>query len=208
MTTCWIYSHNDAKNMFNIIIVCCSLSIFISLVFLPLFIKNLYCTNYNWVQRQLSLKIKVLTIAMPSIHFLAMTLVLIYTMIAKCDNDWGRSNIDHHAPTNNHTMLKDKIEYIFIILIGINWPLYSYFILETIYTYFSNNPSMNTTLQKSCCFKYVYCWMVILILMEPVILLTCILLDALMFDPYSYFATKSNDIEILFICSAIIYFIW
>ena len=204
MTSC---IRDDAKIMYTLIITCCSISIFVSLLFLALFIKNLYCTYYTWVGRQLSKKIRILTISMPLIHSMAMTLVLIYTIIAKCDNDWGRTNIDHHTEVNNHTILKDRLEFSFLILVGINWSLYSYFILETVHTYFSNNPSMNATLQSSCCCEDVYCWMVILIIMEPVILGAMALLSALMYDLDSYFDTIHNQIQQLFAAVSVVYVI-
>ena len=153
----------------TIITVCC-VTILISLFFIPLFIKSLFYGKWNHLQgKEPSLRMKILAVSMPSLTFLSILLLLIYTIISKCDKDWGKVYYLEFHSTDHIT--QDVIMMIIFTLTVMNWILYPSFILERIHNLFSKNKFVHQILENSCCCKYFYCYMLILIIMEPILYL-------------------------------------
>ena len=173
---CYAEDIEPAHTAYIVVIAACAITIPITLFFIISLTKNLFYVKWNHLpDKTPSLRIKVLAISMPSISFISILLVLIYTIIAKCNTHWGTIYFIEYGLKDH--LIEDAIMCIVFTLTGLNWPLYPSFILAIIHNFFSKNKSAHQVLENSCC-KYFYCNMSILVIMEPVLYTSAILTAA------------------------------
>ena len=171
----WSCRLNEAsadRTAFIIIIIFCITAMVITVLFNILFIKNLICETWNHLEHKTpSLRIKFLAVLMPLMLFTTVLLILTYTICFRNDCHWIWGDIDIFFQHNSYTDIARFSLLITIhISVALNWSLYPLFILENIRNLFSKNKIMNSTLDNTCC-KYFHCYMLLLIIIEPMLYL-------------------------------------
>ena len=160
-----------------------------------MFTKSLFYTDMpvDVSHKIPSTKIKLLTISMPWIQLIIMVLILIYTVISQCDNNWGSLTVNvftNHV--DDHTLTKNVLEIVFIILIAINWILYPLFILENVNNLLAHNPTIRQTLKNPCC-KHFYYLILSVIVIQPLLLTSAAILDMFEYCNCASFADYIDD---------------
>ena len=211
MSTCYTEEISNARHLYHIIIVTCCVTIILASSFTVLLIKNLFCVKWNHLSHKTpSLRIKILAVSMPLIFLTFSINTLIYSIIFRCDSGWIRIDYEifcdkRYGFDNNQHKIMEHIFILFeFVLMISNWALYPSFILEIIHNLFSKNKRMHQILENPCC-KHFYCYMLVLIIMEPILFIFALIL--MTFGPCPGISAAMNVDDVYF-CISTVYLVY